>query len=214
MIDRITLKVCGITSLGDAVAAAEGGADYLGFNFYPPSPRSLSLERYSALAPRLPRSGRAAVLVEPTMAELAAVRQAGFDAFQIHFSAELDPARLEAWAAAVGVENLWLAPRLPPDTEVAAEWLPFARTFMLDTFRADRFGGSGVTGDWAKFARHRLRRPEKVWILAGGLNPENIGRALRQSGAGFVDVNSGVESAPGKKDAGKLRAFIAGLRAG
>src|SRR5580704_7463700 len=100
MIEGVTLKICGIVSVSDAAAAAERGADYLGFNFYPPSPRSLTLERFSTLVPRLPAAGRTAVLVEPTNSELAAILRTGFDVFQIHFSAEIDPGRLEAWSAA------------------------------------------------------------------------------------------------------------------
>ena len=85
--------------------------------------------------------------------------------------------------------------------------LPFAKHFLLDTFHADSFGGTGQIGDWPKFARHRQVHPEKTWILAGGLNAENIGDAVRASGARFVDVNSGVESAPGVKDHAKLKRF-------
>lgn len=66
-------------------------------------------------------------------------------------------------------------------------------------------------GDWGKFARHRTNHPEKTWILAGGLNPENIGDALRASGTKFVDVNSGIETAPGVKDSEKLKRFVVRL---
>ena len=74
------------------------------------------------------------------------------------------------------------------------------------------FGGTGQTGDWAKFADHQQANPKRTWILSGGLNPENIGEALRASGARFVDVNSGVESAPGVKDREKLQRLVARLR--
>ena len=86
-----------------------------------------------------------------------------------------------------------------------------AKYILLDTFHRDKFGGSGETGDWAKFARHQQAHPGNVWILAGGLNPDNIGEALRQSGARFVDVNSGVEAAPGVKDHAKLKRFVVAL---
>ena len=89
--------------------------------------------------------------------------------------------------------------------------LPLARFFLLDTFQADGFGGSGRTGDWPKFARHRKAHRDKFWVLSGGLNAENIGDALRQSGAAFVDVNSGVETSPGVKDSGKIRKFVAAM---
>jgi phosphoribosylanthranilate isomerase len=78
----------------------------------------------------------------------------------------------------------------------------------MDTFDPALFGGTGRTGDWPKFRRHRERNPERTWILSGGLNPGNVGEALAGSGARFVDVNSGVESAPGVKDHARLKAFI------
>jgi phosphoribosylanthranilate isomerase len=188
------------------------GASYLGFNFYPKSPRYLSPERFREFAHRLPVSKRVAVLVEPTPAELAALQGLGFDFFQIHFRAELPLAQIVAWSKAVGPERLWLAPKLPPGLDLPAVWLPLARFFMLDTFQPERFGGTGKTGDWAKFGRHQAAHPAATWILAGGLSPENIGAALKESGARFVDVNSGVESAPGLKDEAKVRAFAAALR--
>ena len=102
----------------------------------------------------------------------------------------------------------WLAPKLPPGEDVPAAWLPLAKHFLLDTFHAQTFGGTGQTGDWPKFARHRRNHPDKTWILAGGLNPANVGAALRESGATFLDVNSGVETAPGVKDHNLLKKFI------
>ncbi len=212
MIDDIELKVCGLTSVADAAAAARAGADYLGFNFYPKSPRGLSLPRFAELAPGLPSGKKVAITVEPTLDELAALQAAGFDAFQVHFRAETPFAALAAWSKAVGPSNLWLAPRLPPGSDVPADWLPLAGSFLLDTFQADSFGGTGRTGDWGKFTRHRTAHAGTHWILAGGLNPQNIGDALLESGARFVDVNSGIESAPGVKDAVKLRAFVEAMR--
>ena len=90
---------------------------------------------------------------------------------------------------------------------------PLAGTFLLDTFDAEKFGGTGRVSDWGKFARHQQADPTKTWILSGGLTPDNIGDALQQSGAQFVDVNSGVESAPGVKDHGKLEALVRGIHA-
>ena len=211
MITGITLKVCGLTTVADAQVAADLGADYLGFNLYAQSPRYLPLAQYQAFSARLPAREKVAILVTPTAAELAAAVAAGFDRFQVHFPLETDVAVVGSWAGAVGVSRLWLAPKLPPDDDVPAALLPFAETIMLDTFHAGGFGGSGKTGDWAKFARHAQRHEDKTWILAGGLNPDNIAAAVTRSGARFVDVNSGVESAPGVKDAAKLRRLVANL---
>ena len=86
-----------------------------------------------------------------------------------------------------------------------------AETFLLDTFHADKFGGTGETGDWAKFKRHQAAHPGKTWILSGGLNPDNIAAAITATGAKFVDVNSGVEQSPGIKSPAKLQALVLAL---
>jgi phosphoribosylanthranilate isomerase len=211
MIDGIRIKVCGLTSLVDAEFADRCGVDYLGFIFFPKSPRFISLETFRAMAKRLPERKKVAVSVEPTPAELAAFGAAGFDFFQVHFRPDLPAVQVAGWAEAVGVERLWLAPKLPPEADVPSALLPLAKYFLLDTFHADKFGGTGATGDWAKFARHQKAHVDKTWILSGGLNPENIGAALRASGARFVDVNSGIESAPGVKDQEKLKRFVVRL---
>jgi len=255
MINGIALKVCGITRAEDAVAAAEIGADWLGFIFYPPSPRNLTREQYSALrsslagrarrpaepfrqaqgrepaeGPRLTEDGggvslslgtpyqvmvpqHVAVCVEPAPADLAQLAALGFDAFQVHFPHTTPVHRIGAWAETVGFSRLWLAPKLPPGEDVKPEWLPFAQTYLLDTFHADKFGGTGRTSDWAKFKRYATAHPEKTWILSGGLNPENITAAVSATGARFVDINSGVESSAGRKDGAKLLSFAQALRA-
>lgn len=211
MIDGIRVKVCGLTSLVDAEFADKCGTDYLGFNLYPKSPRHISLAQFRAMAPRLPDRKKVAVAVEPNADELTAMREAGFDYFQIHFRPEVGEAQISDWSRIVGEKHLWLAPKLPPHADVSPTTLAAARFVLLDTFHAEGFGGSGRTGDWEKFARHQAAHPKNFWILAGGLNPENIGDALRQSGAHFVDVNSGVESAPGVKDEAKLKKFMVRL---
>jgi phosphoribosylanthranilate isomerase len=211
MIDGIRLKVCGLTSHVDAEFADRCGADYLGFILYPKSPRHLPLETYRAMAKRLPERKTVAVSVEPNAAELAEMAAAGFDFFQIHFRHDLATESVAAWSQLVGAGRLWLAPKLPPGTDVPPALLPLARFFLLDTFHAEKFGGTGQTGDWAKFARHQQSHADKTWILSGGLNAANIGEALRVSGARFVDINSGVESAPGVKDHAKLRSFVVAL---
>lgn len=211
MINGIRLKVCGLTSLVDADAADAVGADCLGFIFYPKSPRGITLTQYVAMNDRLPPRKRVAVSVEPSAADLAAQLAAGFDYFQIHFSADVPTYLVASWAEAVGLQRLWLAPKLPPGVDVKEEWLPFADTFLLDTFHAEKFGGTGETGDWDKFRRHRDRHGLKSWILSGGLNATNIAGAIAATGAKFIDVNSGVEQAPGVKSPEKLKAFVLAL---
>jgi phosphoribosylanthranilate isomerase len=211
MINGVRIKVCGLTSLVDADAADAVGADALGFIFHPQSPRGITLAQYAAMKDRLPPRKRVAVSVEPTPADLATQSAAGFDLFQVHFRAETAPHVIGAWAETVGISRLWLAPKLPPGQDVATAWLPFADTFLLDTFHAEKFGGTGEAGDWPKFRRHREAHPARTWILSGGLKPDNVAAAVAATGARFLDVNSGVELSPGVKDPAKLKAFVLAL---
>jgi phosphoribosylanthranilate isomerase len=214
MIGNIHLKVCGVRRAEDARLAADLGADFLGFILYPKSPRHLALGDFANLAPALPAGPkRVAVMVEPTLDDLDWAQEAGFDFFQIHARHDLSPGILQAWSEAAGSARLWLAPKLPPGAAFPEGWLSLADTFLVDTFHADGFGGSGKTGDWSGFAALAKARAKKRWILAGGLGPDNVAAALAASGARFVDVNSGVESAPGLKSAEKLRALAAALGA-
>jgi phosphoribosylanthranilate isomerase len=209
MIDGIRFKVCGLTTLVDAEFADRLGADFLGFILHPASPRHLSLLNYRAMSKRLPEGRkRVAVMVEPSDTDLQAAVDAGFDLFQIHFRTETPLSTVKAWSENVTPARLWLAPKLAPGAPFDSAWLPLAATFLVDTYQPGGFGGSGRTGDWPKFAELRQAHPQRTWILAGGLNPDNIGDALATAGAKVVDVNSGVEAAPGVKDHAKLRAFV------
>lgn len=211
MIAGIRVKVCGLRSLVDAEAADGVGADYLGFILYPKSPRWITLEQFRALLPRLPPRQKVAVSVEPLPEELTAWLAAGFDQVQVHFRPETPAATVAAWAAAAP-GKLWLAPKIPAGTAWRGDWLAAASTMLLDTYHPAGFGGSGQTGDWSYYARCRTEYPGHQWILAGGLSPGNVARALSESGARWIDVNSGVESAPGVKDAGKIRELGAAIR--
>ena len=213
MINGIRLKVCGLTSLNDAEMADRAGAYYLGFVLHPQSPRHVTLEQYRGMAGRLPERRKVAVTVDPTLAELREIAAAGFDFVQVHFDAGMHPNGAPDWDAACRAHRVWLAPRLSPGSDIPPGVLDLADTFLFDAFSADKFGGSGKTADWTKFRRHREAHPEKTWVLAGGLNPENIGVALKVTGARFVDVNSGVEASPGVKDLAKLNAFVAEIAA-
>jgi phosphoribosylanthranilate isomerase len=212
MIGNTCVKVCGITRADDARLAVELGVDFIAFNLYPKSPRYLSLANYEALRANLPEGARrVAVLVEPTADELTAALEAGFDFFQIHARVEVPFTTVAAWSAAVGQARLWLAPKVPQGVAFPEEWLSLADTFLVDTFHAEGFGGSGRTGDWNGFAKLAAAHPEKTWVLAGGLSPDNVALARSASGSRFLDVNSGVESSPGVKSPEKLRALAAAL---
>ncbi len=209
MIDGVRLKFCGLRTLVDVDMADKLGADYLGFILHPGSPRYLALEDFCHLQPNLPTGRKCvAVVVEPTVDQLKQLQDAGFNRFQVHFRADLDLIDIEHWSTTVGTETLWLAPKRAPGTKFNPAWLTSAGSFLVDTFSREAFGGTGRTGDWTEFASLRKRYPEVTWILAGGLQPENIGEALTQTGANFLDVNSGVELAPGIKDHVKMQAVV------
>ena len=211
MINGIRLKVCGITSLVDADAADAVGADFLGFIFYPKSPRWVSNPQYRAMLERLPPRKKVAVSVEPTVVDLAKQAEHGFDFFQIHFNPQTPLTTINSWAETVGLSRLWLAPRLPPAVEIYPELMPLTDTFLIDTFHPDKMGGTGETGDWVKFKRYQETFVTKHWILSGGLDPHNVAAAVTATGAKFIDVNSGVEQAPGIKSPAKLQAFVLAL---
>lgn len=129
MINGIRLKVCGLTSLVDAEAADASGADYLGFIFYPASPRYVSFANYEAMRERLPLRKKVAVSVEPTLTDLVRQRALGFDHFQIHCPAQTPPAVLQAWADTVGAARLWLAPRSPAAMPIPLSCSPSPEPF-------------------------------------------------------------------------------------
>jgi phosphoribosylanthranilate isomerase len=212
MIHGVRFKVCGLTSLVDAEAADAAGADYLGFILYPKSPRYVSLAQFAAMTPRLPPRKKVAVLVEPTVETLAEIKAAGFDHVQVHFSPTTPLATVAGWLEVIPREMLWLAPRVPPGQELPASFVALVDHVLVDTYHPQAHGGTGQTGDWTSFKARREEFGQVHWILAGGLNPENIGAALAATGARWVDVNSGIESAPGVKDHLKLRAFVSALR--
>ena len=212
MINGIRVKVCGLTSLVDAEAADAAGADYLGFILYPKSARHISLEQFRSMAPRLPPRKIVAVVVEPSTEELAAVMAAGFDCVQLHFSNETPFFQAVLWLDVVPPDRLWLAPRIRPGKDLDLAFVPLADTILLDTYHPDAHGGTGQTGDWEKFSGYRQKFRKVHWVLAGGLNPDNISAAITASGARFVDVNSGIEAAPGVKDHAKLKAFFPALQ--
>lgn len=213
MIDGIHLKICGLTSLADARFAERAGADHLGFILYPGSPRHVSLEAFHAIQGGLPEGKKVAVSVSPTAGELREFRMAGADILQIHFPLDTPQDSVREWSAVAGPGRLWLVPRLTPESDVPEWMLPLADAFLLDTYSPVKFGGTGQPGDWSKFARHRRSFPGKTWILSGGLSPENIAAAIDETGAGWIDVNSGVESAPGRKDRAKIEALVANIKA-
>ncbi|MEO0509216.1 MAG: phosphoribosylanthranilate isomerase [Verrucomicrobiota bacterium] len=208
----VEVKICGFTREEDVDLALELGADYIGLNIFPKSPRGLSFNRALELASRVPEGKRVLVDVETGTEELERYRDSGFDYFQIHAGLQVGLASLAAWSGLVGRERLWIAPRLSPGEEFPDLVLEFADTVLLDGYHGDLFGGTGRTGDWSGFAELKQQFPRTNWILAGGLKAVNVVEAIAQTGANAVDLASGVESEPGIKDPEKLRELFRVLK--
>ena len=206
------IKVCGLTREEDVKLTLSLGADYLGFILYPQSPRAVSLDRAVELAAAVPVGQRVAVDVATSLDDLKRYLYAGFDYFQIHFGADFDHSNLAKYSKIVGKEKLWLAPRLASEDTFTEDILDYANTILIDTFVNDQFGGTGKVGDWTRFNALKERYPQTNWVLAGGLSPSNLLDALASATADHLDINSGVEIAPGIKDGAKLREAFKVLR--
>ncbi len=195
----VKVKICGITRLDDALAAVRLGADALGFNFWPRSKRYLPPAQARAIVRRLPAFVTAVgVFVDPSRDEvLRAVDQSGIAVAQLHGDEE------PALCASLSVPVL-KAIRLSGPRSVAQLAAYEVQGFLLDAPSA-AYGGSGTTCDWSLAAAVARELPIG---LAGGLHPDNVAEAVRTVGPWAVDVASGVESAPGVKDADKLRLFL------
>ena len=196
------VKICGIKTLKDAFAAIEAGADYLGFNFYPKSVRfiekSTCAEITSVLKREHPQIKLVGVFVNSSVDEIKDILQ----------TCKLDLAQLH------GDETPEIFAQLAPHAFRAFRGIPESNSgyerdeapaMLIDAAVKGVYGGSGVTADWAAAAELAKKYP---LLLAGGLTPENVADAVRQVRPWGVDVASGVESAPGEKDAGKMKAFV------
>jgi phosphoribosylanthranilate isomerase len=203
MIGTARIKVCGITRAADAAMALAQGADYLGINCWSGSPRFVPAAARAELLREIPADKRVAVTVNPSVAEAAALIAEGFAIVQAHFDPTQQECDLKALSAKLGPKHLWLAPKLADGAEWPSDLIPLAEGFVHDAHAKDAFGGTGKVSDWTRFQKLLQKYPQSLWILAGGLGPENISAAAK-SGAGFFDLNSGVELAPGLKSAEKL----------
>lgn len=212
------IKICGITNLEDARVAAAAGADFLGFIFYPRSPRYIAPEVAGRIVAALRTEGLAVatvgVFVDAPLAEIErTMRVAGLDLAQLHGG---EPAA--QMQALSGRAFKALRPR--PGNDVEAEVLLYlsvapgaiwAPQLLVDAYHPGAYGGTGQTGDW-RLAHALARRCERL-LLAGGLTPDNVTQAIAAVQPWGVDVSSGVEVSPGRKDHGRVRAFIAAARA-
>jgi phosphoribosylanthranilate isomerase len=206
----LRVKICGLTTPQDAAAAMELGADALGFNFFPGSRRYLRMENAGEWIAALPGDiEKVAILVNPTWEEATVAAAApGITLLQLHgtetpefcWRLKKEGIRFEKAIAVTGADSLANVRDF------------FTRTVLLDSSGVGEFGGSGRTFPW-EIARDFVQaNPHLRVILAGGLTPENVAQAVAVVQPSGVDVTSGVESAPGRKDFGRMRAFIAAAR--
>jgi phosphoribosylanthranilate isomerase len=205
----VRVKICGITNSGDALAAIDAGANLLGFNFYEKSSRHITEAEAAKIRPQLPKKIEAVgIFVNAPSAGVAALcKSLKLDAAQLH--GDEPPETVADLARSLTV---WKAFRVEPDfrLETLDEYRE-ASAFLFDAAHTGQYGGTGRTTDWDVARRaalgHRI-------ILAGGLNLENVAAAVRIVRPYAVDVASGVESKPGKKDHGRMREFIQEVRRG
>ncbi|MFN7340919.1 MAG: phosphoribosylanthranilate isomerase [Opitutia bacterium] len=203
MIGPCQIKVCGITRAADAAAALHLGADWLGINAWAGSPRFVDPPRRAALLREITEASRVAVTVNASTAEVLDLLREGFAAVQVHFDPAERLCEPAALSSAAGPDRLWLAPRLPAGAKFPETLLPLASTFVHDAHRADAYGGTGLRGDWDRHVSLQSAHPDRRWILAGGLGPDNVAEAAAR-GVKAIDLNSGVELAPGLKSVEKL----------
>ncbi len=203
------VKICGINSPAALDAAADAGADWIGYVFFPSSPRAVTPEQAAALDRHRRGPARVGLFVDPSDDDVARTLDAlALDVLQVH----ADPARAAALRARFGVP-VWhvVGVSAPADLPGAA---PGVDGLLLDAKPppgATRPGGNALAFDWSIPRGWAAPAP---WLLAGGLTPDNVAHAVRRSDAPAVDVSSGVEVVRGVKDAGLIRAFIAAARDG
>ncbi|MGF7147590.1 phosphoribosylanthranilate isomerase [Sphingomonas zeicaulis] len=204
---RITAKICGLSTADSVGAAVRHGASHVGFVFFPKSPRHVNTERMQALAAFVPgHVSKVAVLVDPDDALLASVAPL-VDILQLHGSET--PERVAAAARATGRE-VWKAVsvRTRADLATAPAWRGAAQRILYDAkppAGADLPGGLGLRFDWTLLSGFDHPLP---WALSGGIDIDNVARAVSTTGARLVDISSGVETAPGVKDVDKIAAFL------
>src|ERR1043165_5905149 len=198
----VRIKICGMTNLDDALAAVDAGAHALGFMFYEASPRCLTHRAAADIIRALPPFvAKVGVFVNPSSEGVAqAIAECGLDTLQFHgdetpeFCLGFGLKTIKAFRIRAA-ESLQALAAFPTDA-----WL-------LDSFVAGQLGGTGAQFNW-EWSAEAARAGQRKILLAGGLTPENVARAVQQVRPYGVDVSSGVESKPGKKDAQKMKSFI------
>ncbi len=208
----VRAKICGINSREALDAAVTGGASFVGFVFYPPSPRALAPAAAGELAAAVPRTvGRIGLFVDDADERIAEIlAKAPLDMLQLH--GQETPARVAAIRRHFGLPVMKAVKVAGADDLAAADgYVGVADWLLFDAKPPKEMtgalpGGNALAFDWQLLAGRSWPSP---WMLSGGLTPETLGEAVRISGARVVDVSSGVEAAPGQKDPVKIAAFLA-----
>jgi phosphoribosylanthranilate isomerase len=213
------IKICGVTDVGDALAAIEAGADAIGLNFYEGSCRFVDIDK----ARRIAEANRDAVkcvgvfVNSPATVVHEIADKFGLQYVQLH--GDEPPAFLRTLNCNAGIIRARRidAAGMQPILNDLLECRQFSKTqpraLLVDATTPGRYGGSGRVADWHALAGFREFIGDTPLILAGGLTPDNVAEAIRIVRPDAVDVASGVESSPGKKDSSKMRAFVAVARA-
>ena len=207
----IDVKICGIDRSASIETATENGAAYLGFVFYPPSPRTLTIEKASRLIKHVPTNiNTVGLFVNPSNSDIDAVlRATRLDFIQLH--------GLETPKRVTEIKNITNLPILKAirlgglnDLETAKEYYDVADNLLFDAKAPANLknalpGGNAISFDWSILKDAKIPLP---WMLAGGLIAENIAEAVKASGANTIDVSSGVEVVPGRKNRGLIKDFL------
>lgn len=209
------VKICGLTTAETVAASVEAGAQYLGFNFFPKSPRYADPELTRRLALEVPVGvAKVGLFVNPTDDDLKRYLDvAPLDFIQLHGSEDLERvAQVREIHGLPVIKAVGVAG--PEDVRALDAYGMVADQLLVDTKApkgATLPGGNGVSFDWGLISKRAWNAP---WMLAGGLTNDNVVQAIQMTGAKQVDLSSGVESAPGIKDPDKIRSFIETIRAG
>lgn len=212
MADPVIIKICGIKSPDILDVAIDAGADMVGFVHFPRSPRHADVDTIGSLISQARgRVETCVLLVNPDNSTVVEIAALGPDWIQLH--GPETPHRVEAIRAEAGVNIMKALPiGSADDVAAVAGFVDVADRLLLDAKaprQADRPGGLGVSFDWSLL---KALDPELSFMLSGGLTPETVAEAIRTVGPMGVDVSSGVERAPGEKDARLIRAFIDNAR--
>src|SRR4051794_11136126 len=208
---RIHVKICGLTTLADSLVAIEAGADALGFVLYPGSRRYVDVRKASDWMINLPKHvTKVAVLVDPTLDDvIETVALAFIDAVQLHGSES------EELCRRIAEEGIRFSKAWPASSNGKVNTIPnfHTKTIVLDSKTRRGFGGTGETFDWSAGQKFVQDHPHLQVVVAGGLTVENVAEAVRMMRPFGVDVTSGIESSPGRKDPARTRDFIRAVRA-